>query len=85
MSAGNFNWFLHTMLFMHTMDVIERQKQRDGELNDENENESERQRLTLMMNMNSFGCVVKELYITCLHKYIESFVTTPAQHWKISV
>ena len=31
MTSGNFNWFLHTMLFYHTMQVIEKQNQRrDG-------------------------------------------------------
>ncbi|KAM6491941.1 hypothetical protein JOM56_012579 [Amanita muscaria] len=28
MTAGNFNWFLHTMLFYHTMQVIRKQNQR---------------------------------------------------------
>jgi hypothetical protein len=32
MTVGNFNWFLHTMLFMHTEQVIEKQKERqDGQ------------------------------------------------------
>ena len=26
MTAGNFNWFLHTMLFHHTRNVLERQR-----------------------------------------------------------
>ena len=26
MTQGNFNWFLHTMLFLHTVHVIEKQK-----------------------------------------------------------
>ena len=25
MTPGNFDWFLHTMLFYHTKDIIERQ------------------------------------------------------------
>ncbi len=28
MTAGNFNWFLHTMLFYHTRNVIHKQSQR---------------------------------------------------------
>ena len=28
MSTGNFNWFIHTMLFIHTERVIEKQKQK---------------------------------------------------------
>jgi hypothetical protein len=43
MSGGNFNWFLHTMLFMHTLMVIEKQKAKSrnegGILEDENESD----------------------------------------------
>ena len=28
MTSGNFDWFLHTMLFYHTMQVLRRQKKR---------------------------------------------------------
>ena len=28
MAVGNFNWFLHTMLFVHTERVIEKKKQK---------------------------------------------------------
>jgi hypothetical protein len=42
MTASNFNWFLHAMLFIHTERVIIKQKQRsdDGE-DDEDEDEDE--------------------------------------------
>jgi hypothetical protein len=29
MSPGNFDWFLHAMLFYHTRNVISRQRERD--------------------------------------------------------
>ena len=29
MTPGNFNWFIHTMLFYHTKYVLERQKNRE--------------------------------------------------------
>jgi len=28
MTAGNFNWFIHSMLFYHTQHVIAKQKQK---------------------------------------------------------
>jgi hypothetical protein len=28
MTSGNFDWFLHTMLFYHSMQVIKKQNQR---------------------------------------------------------
>jgi len=28
MTSGNFNWLLHTMLFMHTENVIQKQKEK---------------------------------------------------------
>jgi hypothetical protein len=39
MSGGNFNWFLHTMLFMHTMYVIQKQEAK-GE-NEQNKEDDE--------------------------------------------
>jgi hypothetical protein len=30
MTQGNFNWFLHTMLFYHTQHVIDRQTRKDS-------------------------------------------------------
>jgi hypothetical protein len=43
MTPGNFNWFLHTMLFFHTKYVIEKQDRRrngdDG--NDDNDNDND--------------------------------------------
>ena len=33
MTTGNFNWFLHTMLFYHTMFVIKRQEKKAKRLN----------------------------------------------------
>lgn len=43
MNAGNFDWFLHTMLFLHTERVIrkQQQKQRDSQSEDEEEEEEE--------------------------------------------
>jgi hypothetical protein len=53
MKTGNFDWFLHTMLFYHTQHVIQKQKQKktphqiadndddEGE-NEEQENDEER-------------------------------------------
>ena len=40
MTPGNFNWFLHTMLFHHTKYVIQKQmmKKQPGEQADEEEN-----------------------------------------------
>ena len=29
MGVGNFNWFLHTMLFIHTEQIIEKQKAKE--------------------------------------------------------
>jgi len=47
MVPGNFNWFLHTMLFYHTRHVLERQNQRnsngvdDGENGDDSDSDSD--------------------------------------------
>jgi len=43
MSTGNFNWFLHTMLFVHTQKVIKQQmeKQNAGGNEDEESDEDE--------------------------------------------
>jgi hypothetical protein len=45
MTPGNFNWFLHSLLFLHTERVIEAQKEKkqrqDRTDDDENENEGE--------------------------------------------
>lgn len=46
MGVGNFNWFLHTMLFIHTEWIIEKQKTKDRkkegiELDDDGDNESD--------------------------------------------
>jgi hypothetical protein len=39
MTAGNFNWLLHTMLFHHTQRVIQGQENRgQGNVNEEDEN-----------------------------------------------
>jgi hypothetical protein len=37
MTPGNFNWFLHTMLFYHTRHVLERQNQRNNNRVDDSE------------------------------------------------
>jgi hypothetical protein len=43
MSGGNFNWFLHTMLFMHTISIIQKQegKKESGRKGDNSEDSSE--------------------------------------------
>jgi hypothetical protein len=40
-TGGNFNWFLHTMLFMHTLFVIQKQKEKERKNADEEEGEEE--------------------------------------------
>jgi preprotein translocase subunit SecG len=35
MTTSNFNWFLHVIMFMHTLEVI--QKQKEKRMKDENE------------------------------------------------
>jgi hypothetical protein len=35
MSPGNFNWFLHTVLFYHTRHVLKRQSRSQDESDDE--------------------------------------------------
>lgn len=52
MKTGNFDWFLHAMLFYHTQHVIQKQKQTvqqidvndDGEGEEEEENNDEGRR-----------------------------------------
>jgi hypothetical protein len=48
MTPGNFNWFLHTMLFYHTRHVLEiqrqkekRQDQKDSIEDDDNDEEND--------------------------------------------
>jgi hypothetical protein len=38
MTSGNFNWFLHTMLFYHTMQVLRKQSKRENEEESDGEN-----------------------------------------------
>lgn len=43
MTPGNFNWFMHTMLFYHTQHIIKKQKvrqQEQGQGEDSNSDES---------------------------------------------
>lgn len=40
MTPGNFNWFLHAMLFYHTRYILEKQQQKASR-NDEDEDEDE--------------------------------------------
>jgi hypothetical protein len=40
MTTGNFNWFLHTMLFLHTQMVIQKQAERDH--GDDNRDDDDR-------------------------------------------
>ena len=37
MKPGNFNWFLHTMLFYHTRNVLEKAKQKKKSENDDDD------------------------------------------------
>ena len=43
MKTGNFNWFLHAMLFYHTQHVILKQKQKQTlhQIDDDDEEEEE--------------------------------------------
>jgi hypothetical protein len=47
MTPGNFNWFLHTMLFYHTKHVLENQRRKkekqdlDDESTDDEDSEDE--------------------------------------------
>ena len=41
MNGGNYNWFLHTMLFMHTMHVIRKQADKGEDDKADNEDEAE--------------------------------------------
>jgi hypothetical protein len=40
MTPGNFNWFLHTMLFYHTQRVIQRQQDATEQMADVSSDES---------------------------------------------
>ena len=41
MTPGNFNWFLHTMLFYHTKHVLKIQRQKEKKQNQEDSTEDE--------------------------------------------
>lgn len=41
MTIGNFDWFLHSMLFYHTRNVLERQQRRAENNEDEEDEEDE--------------------------------------------
>ena len=41
MTPSNFNWFIHVMLFLHTLYVIHKQKATGDAENEEEENEDE--------------------------------------------
>ena len=41
MNGSNFNWFLHTMLFMHTTYIIKKQKAKEKVDEDNSEDEAE--------------------------------------------
>ena len=41
MTPGNFNWFLHTMLFYHTRHVLERQNQRKDKRVDDDDDDDD--------------------------------------------
>ena len=39
MKPGNFNWFLHTMLFYHTRNVLKKAKQKKKNKNDDDDDD----------------------------------------------
>ena len=41
MKPGNFNWFLHTMLFYHTRNVLKRAKEKKKKENDDNDDDDD--------------------------------------------
>jgi hypothetical protein len=41
MNGANFDWFLHTMLFIHTQRVIQKQREKEERENVEKEEEEE--------------------------------------------
>jgi hypothetical protein len=41
MTVGNFNWFLHTMLFYHTQRVLEKQKQKNSHSDDSSDDSTD--------------------------------------------
>jgi hypothetical protein len=41
MKPGNFNWFLHTMLFYHTQHVLEKAEKRRNRLQSNDGNEED--------------------------------------------
>ena len=41
MTLGNFDWFLHTMLFYHTKDVIERQHTKASSQEDDSDSDDD--------------------------------------------
>ena len=42
MKPGNFDWFLHTMLFYHTRDIIERQNSKaSNKANEDSDSDNE--------------------------------------------
>jgi hypothetical protein len=41
MKPGNFNWFLHTMLFYHTRNVLKKAKQKDDDDDDDDDDEND--------------------------------------------
>ncbi|TDL30208.1 hypothetical protein BD410DRAFT_709462, partial [Rickenella mellea] len=50
MTVGNFNWFLHTILFLHSERVIQRQieKQNGGLIGSQNNDEEEEEEEALV-------------------------------------
>jgi hypothetical protein len=41
MAPGNFDWFLHTMLFYHTRHVLEKQKKRNNNADDSDDSDED--------------------------------------------
>ena len=39
MKPGNFNWFLHTMPFYHTRNVLEKAKQKNNDDDDDDDDD----------------------------------------------
>ena len=41
MKPGNFNWFLHTMLFYHTRNVLAKQEKKKENNNDDDDDDDD--------------------------------------------
>jgi hypothetical protein len=41
MNVGNFNWFLHVMLFMHTLFMLQKQEEKRVKIEDGDESDTD--------------------------------------------